>query len=118
LIITEPGVAPAPASTEKVATIAGIGALGLLTSLSENSSAHGLNLEIKDQEDKVKKAEKEYKDAVSDGENLQDKLKKVQNDIEANRNKQQKQAQEITKQKELLLQVQARQKNVPTEKNN
>lgn len=118
LIITEPGVAPAPASTEKVATIAGIGALGLLTSLSENSAAHGLNLEIQDQEDKVKKAEKEYKDAVSDGENLQDKLKKVQNDIEANRNKQQKQAQEITKQKELLLQVQARQKIVPAEKNN
>jgi len=117
LIITEPGVAPAPVSTEKVATITGIGALGLLTSLSENSAAHGLNLEIKDQEDKVKKAEKEYKDAVNDGENLQDKLKKVQNDIEANRNKQQKQAQEITKQKELFLQIQARQKNVPGEKN-
>jgi hypothetical protein len=116
LIITEPGVAPSPSSTEASSPIAGAGALGLLSSLSENSADYGLNIEIKAQEDKVKKAEKEYKNAVNEGEALQNELKKVQYDIEANRNKQQNQAQEVNKQKELLLQIQTLQKNALGEK--
>ena len=118
LIITEPGVAPSSSSSEASSSIAGSSVLGLLSSLSENSADYGLNLEIKAQEDKVKKAEKEYKNAVNEGEALQNELKKVQYDIEANRNKQQNQAQEVNKQKELLLQIQALQKNAPGEKIN
>jgi len=118
LIITEPGVAPSPSSIGAVSSIAGAGALGLLSSLSENSAEYGLHLEIKAQEDKVKKAEKEYKNAVNEGEALQNELKKVQYDIEANRNNQQNQAQEVNKQKELLLQIQALQKNALGEKIN
>jgi hypothetical protein len=117
-IITEPGVAPSSSSTEASSSIASAGVLGLLSSLSENSAYYGLNLEIKAQEDKVKKAEKEYKNAVNEGEALQNELKKVQYDIEANRNRQQNQAQEVNKQKELLLQIQALQKNAPGEKIN
>ena len=60
LIITEPGVAPAP-SSNGAATIAGVGALGLLSSLSENSTEYGLSLEIKAQEDKVKKLKRNTK---------------------------------------------------------
>jgi len=57
-IITEPGVAPSSSSTEASSSIVCAGVLGLLSSLSENSADYGLNLEIKAQEDKVKKAEK------------------------------------------------------------
>ena len=117
-IITEPGVAPSSSSTEASSSIASAGAFGLLSSLSENSADYGLNLEIKAQEDKVKKAEKEYKNAVNEGEALQNELKKVQYEIDANRNRQQNQAQEVNKQKELLLQIQALQKNAPGEKIN
>lgn len=124
MVLTEPGVVPGASdstlSSSKGAgtAIAAAGALGLLSSLHENTSDHSLELEIKKQEEMVKKADKEYNSLIKDGDDLQNKLKKIQNDIEANRNNQTKQAEELKKQKETLLQIQARRRMVPGEKNN
>lgn len=109
LIITEPGIVPgaAPADGSGATTVAA-GAAGLLSSLNENSIDYGVELDIKKQEEMVRKAEKEYKNLVDDGEDLQNKLKKTQNEIESNKNKQEKQADEVKKQKDLLLQAQAK----------
>lgn len=120
MILTEPGVAPGAASSgggaAVVAGVTAVGAFGLLSSLNESSATHGLNLDIKEQEKLIKKAEEKYNDAIKDGNSLQDKLKKVQNDIESNRNDQTKLAEELQKQKEKLLQIQSGQKMLPGKK--
>jgi uncharacterized protein YoxC len=114
VIITEPGVLPGQTTDHTGAAVAGgvaaVGAYGLLSSLNENAQEHGLNLEIKKQEEVIKKAEKDYSNLVKDGEDLQDKIKKLQNDLEANRNKIKNKAEDVKRQKELLVEVQGRRK--------
>jgi hypothetical protein len=110
LIVTEPGIAPGAGTSQATGNAGSVatGAIGLLSSLNQNSTDYELELEIKKQEEAVRKAEKEYKNLVNDGEDLQNKLKKTQNQIEENKNKQAEQAGEVSKQKEALLQVQSR----------
>ena len=59
-----------------VPAIAAVGAFGLLSSLQTNTEDHGLDLELKKQDDEVKKAEKEYNNLVKDGEDLKIKQRK------------------------------------------
>lgn len=124
MIVTEPGVEPGASDSSvnaargDVPAIAAVGAFGLLSSLQTNTEDHGLDLELKKQDDQVKKAQKEYNNLVKDGEDLQNKAKKIQNDLETNRNNVTKQAEELKKQKETLLQIQARRKVAPGDKVN
>jgi hypothetical protein len=120
LIITDPGVLPGGANDQEKnnSGASATGAYSLLSSLNENSADHALELDIKKQEDVVRKSDKQYNNLVKDGEDLQSKLKRTQNDIEANKADQVKQAEELKKQKEILLQIQARRKTAPGEKKN
>ena len=120
LIITDPGVLPGTTSaytTDSGGTaLAGVGmaaagASSLLASLHENSADYSLELAIKKQEETVKKADREYNNLVKDAEDLQNKLKKTQNEIEANKIKQAQQAEVVKKEKEALLQVQAKRRS-------
>ena len=119
LILTEPGIEPgAPDSVVTAArgakpAIEAVGAFGLLTSLNSHTEAHSTELDIKTLEDEVKKAEKKNNDLVKDGEDLERKLKNIQDDISDNKSKQAKQAAALNKQKELLLQAQANRKIIP-----
>ena len=124
MIVTEPGVEPGASDSSMnaargdIPAIAAVGAFGLLSSLQTNTEDHGLDLELKKQDDEVKKAEKEYNNLVKDGEDLQNKAKKIQNDLETNRNNVTKKAEELKKQKETLLQIQAKRKVAPGDKVN
>jgi len=113
LVITDPGVAPAATMARESGEGGASGAFALLSSLHENSSDYALELAIKKQEDAVKKADKEYNNLIKDAEELQSKLKRTQNDIEANKNKQVQQAEVLKKEKEALQQIQARRRTIP-----
>jgi hypothetical protein len=114
LILTEPGVPPgSPESTiaaargEKEAMDV-IGAFGLLTKLNGFTDMNSAALDISLQEEKVKKSEKKNKDLIEDGEDLQKKLEKTQDDINDNKKAQEKQLSELNKQKEILMNLQAK----------
>jgi Skp family chaperone for outer membrane proteins len=79
-----------------------------LNSLKGNTEDLSLELEIKKQDDEVKKSEKKYKNLVEDGDDMQKKLKKLQEDIVENTKKQQEQTAEVQKQKEALIQMMGR----------
>jgi len=119
VILTEPGIAPGASDSLVSAAkgsnqdIGSTGALNLLTSFKENTEDLNLELDIQKQENEVKKADKANKNLIDDGDDLQKKLKKVQEDIVDNKNKQAKQAEELAKQKELLIQIQSRRRKAP-----
>jgi hypothetical protein len=113
VIITDPGVAPVATMAREAGAAGASGAFALLSSLHQNSSDYALELAIKKQEDAVKKADKEYNNLIEDAEDLQNKLKKTQNEIEANKNKQVQQAEVVKKEKEALQQIQARRRTIP-----
>jgi len=79
-----------------------------LVSLAGNTQDYSLELEIKNQDDEVKKAEKKYKNLVDDADDMQKKLKKLQDDIADNIKKQQQQSAEVQKQKDALVQMMGR----------
>ncbi len=97
-------------NTTTSGTVAGIaaGTDVFLTSLKNNTEDLSLELEIKKQDEEVKKAEKKYKNLVEDGDDMQKKLKKLQEDIVENTKKQQEQTTEVQKQKEALIQMMGR----------
>jgi len=64
--------------------------------------AHNLEVEISGQEGAVKKAEKKYDRLTEDGQDMEKRLKQLQEDIENNKKEQEKQKQEIEKQKNIL----------------
>ena len=64
--------------------------------------AHNLEVEITGQEGAVKKAEKKYDRLTEDGQDMEKRLKQLQEDIENNKKEQEKQKQEIEKQKNIL----------------
>jgi hypothetical protein len=84
------------------------GSTNFLSALSTSTSDYSLELEIKKQEDEVKKAEKKSGNLIEDGNDMQRKLQRLQNDIEDNRKKQADQIAELQRQRDLLTQVQAR----------
>ncbi len=75
------------------------------------AEAQALEVEIKDQEDKVKAVENKLKDYNDETESLQKKLKKVQDDIEENKKNIEKQKTEVENQKKALDILRAKRKS-------
>ena len=73
--------------------------------------AYDLELQIKDQEDIVKSAEKKYRGLVDDGDNLVKKKKRLEEQINDNTKDQQQQRNEVEKQKKLYEALKAKQKS-------
>ncbi len=65
-------------------------------------TAFDLELQITDQEDAVKKADKKYNNLVDDGQGLEKKRKAIEKDIEDNKKDQEKKLADIEKQKQIL----------------
>ena len=73
--------------------------------------AYDLEVQIKDQEDLVKSAEKKYRSLVDDGDDLVKKKKRIEEQINDNTKDQQQQRTEIEKQKQLFEALKAKRKN-------
>ncbi len=74
------------------------------------AEAQALEVEIKDQEDKVKSMEKKLKDYDDESESLIKKKKKLEDDIETNKNNIEKQKTEVENQKKVLDILRAKRK--------
>jgi len=72
--------------------------------------AFNLELQIKDQDETVSKAEKKLKDLKDDQESMEKKIKKLQDDLKDNAKAQQDQQKEIEKQRQVLEAVKAKRK--------
>lgn len=86
------------------------GAKAFLNNLIESSAAADLEIQIKGQEDALKKANKKYDGLVEDGENLQKKKAKLENEIIENTQAQAAQKTEAEKQQQILDNLKARRK--------
>ena len=73
-----------------------------LNNIRDMIAAYDLELQIQAQDDATKKAGKKYNNAVSDGENMQKKLRKLLQDIEDNKKDQANLKTEEDKQKQIL----------------
>ncbi|RYE18592.1 MAG: hypothetical protein EOP45_13905 [Sphingobacteriaceae bacterium] len=114
MIVTPAGAAntqaiAGAASTQDYST----GASTFLSNLGTTTGDYSLELDIKKQEDEVKKAEKKQNNLVDDGNDMQKKLQKLQNDMEDNRKKQTDQVIELQKQRDALTQLQAKRRVKP-----
>lgn len=74
------------------------------------AEAQSLEVEIKDQEDKVKTTEKKLKDYEDESGSLEKRMKKLQDDIEENKKNIEKQKGEVENQKKALDVLRARRK--------
>lgn len=73
-------------------------------------AAYDLELQIADQEELVKKADKKYSNAVDEGESLEKKKKKLEEDIEDNIKDQATKKQEAEAQRQVLQTLKAKRK--------
>ena len=87
-------------------------AIPFINSFQSSVNLQAYNLAVSDQEDVVSKAEKKLKSLQDDSAKLVKKINGYQFDLEANKKDQQKQIDEIAKQKALLDQTRA---NKPSE---
>jgi len=78
------------------------GARSFMKNMLPSIEAYNLQVQISLQEEEVKKAEKKYQRLIVDGDDLDRKLKKVQENIEENKNDKAKQKQEIENQRKTL----------------
>lgn len=77
---------------------------GFLNNMAPSIEAYNLEVDIKNQDETVKKTEKKMK-------NLQDEQKELEKKLEANKKEQEKQTEEMSKQKTMLEAMQGRRKN-------
>ena len=82
-----------------------------LNRLAPDVDAFNLEVQIKDQENTVSKAEKKLKDLQDDQESMEKKIKKLQDDLKENAKDQQNQQKEIEKQKQALESLRAKRKS-------
>ena len=73
-----------------------------LNSLQPNIEDAFLEMQIKDQEDVVSKAEKKYKGLLDDQKSMENKIKKLEEDLETNEKDQEDTRRDIENQKKLL----------------
>jgi|SRR5450432_330782 hypothetical protein len=78
------------------------GAKDLLNDMVASIDAYNLELQIGDQNDAVKKAQKKYDGLLDDQKDYEKKIKNLQDKIEQNRKDQDKQQDEVKKQKDIL----------------
>ncbi len=110
-----------PAGSSNTQAIAGTatttdyssGASTFLSNLTTTTGDYSLEQDIKKQEDEVKKSEKKQNTLVDDGNDMQKKLQRLQNDIEENRKKQAEQVTEVQKQRDALTMLQAKRRVKP-----
>jgi len=81
-----------------------------LNRLSPDVDAFNLEVEIKDQETTISKAEKKLKDLQDDQESMEKKIRKLQDDLKDNAKDQQNQLKEIEKQKQVLESLRTKRK--------
>ncbi|HET9054493.1 MAG TPA: hypothetical protein VFM90_09980 [Cyclobacteriaceae bacterium] len=107
LFVTNPNENP----TTRVASGGNLsGARSFLRNMLPSLEAHNLEVEINSQADEVKKAEKKYERLIDDGNDMQKRLKKLQENIEENKKDVEKQQQEIEKQKGILESMRGKRK--------
>src|SRR5204862_7701026 len=82
----------------------------LLNRMQPGIEAYNLNVEIKKQEDQVKKAEKRLLNLKDDQMDLEKKLKALQDKLAQNKNDQNLQTDELNRQKGFLLAIQSQKK--------
>ena len=107
LISAKPGEIPSGRvkGAKTVADIsASTGSELFLNSFQDGVQESAHNLAVKTQTDEVEKAEKKLEQLQKDQVKLEKKLKDIQDDLQANSKDQEKQVEEITKQKEILEQ--------------
>ncbi|MEX1202571.1 MAG: hypothetical protein WEA59_04980 [Ferruginibacter sp.] len=115
MIVTEPGEAPDSLGKVnnkgvKTAAIASVGVLGLMATLSDNTEDLSIDLDIKSKEEALRKVERENENLIKDGNKLENKLTKLKNDIEVNKNDQLKIAQQLAQKREALVAAQGKKK--------
>ena len=81
-----------------------------LVNLRDVVAAYDLELQINEQEDAVKKADKKYNNLVDDAADLQKKKKKLEDQISQNITDQKSQQDEIARQKQVLDNLKAKRK--------
>ncbi|SRR6266404_1507113 len=85
-------------------------AKSFLNNMLPEVEAFNLELQIKDQEETVSKAEKKLKNLQDDQESMEKKIKKLQDDLKGNAKDQQDQQREIEKQRQTLEAVKIKRK--------
>jgi hypothetical protein len=81
-----------------------------LNGLLDDVVALDLELQIQDQEDVTKKADKKLNNLIEDGEDLQKKKAKIERDIEENKKRQTEQKAELERQRQIFETLRAKRK--------
>jgi hypothetical protein len=87
------------------------GAKDLLNDMVASIDAYNLELQIQDQDDAVKKAQKKYDGLVDDQKDYEKKIKNLQDKIDQNKKDQDKQQDEVKKQKDILETLRGKRKS-------
>ena len=109
MFVTRPNENPTERLTGETSGLSS--ARSFLSGLIPTVDAHNLEVEIGGQENEIKKAEKKYENLVDDGNDMQKRLKKLQDNIEENKKAQERQKQEIEKQKGILENMRGKRKS-------
>lgn len=109
LFVTKPNENPTERLTGETSGLSS--ARSFLSGLIPTVDAHNLEVEISGQENEIKKAEKKYDKLIDDANDMQKRLKKLQDNIEENKRDQEKQKQEIEKQKSILETMKGKRKS-------
>ena len=86
------------------------GAMNFMKSMLPSIDSYNLQVQINLQEEEVKKAEKKYQHIVDDGDDLDKRLKKIQENIQENKTDLATQKLELENQRKLLDKLKARKK--------
>jgi hypothetical protein len=87
------------------------GARDLLNDMVSSIDAYNLEIQIKDQEEAVKKNQRRYDGLLDDQKDYEKKIKNLQEKLEENRKDQQKQQDEVKKQQSLLETLKGKRKS-------
>jgi peptidoglycan hydrolase CwlO-like protein len=87
------------------------GAKDLLNDMVGSIDAYNLEIQIKDQEETVKKNQRKYDGLIDDQKDYEKKIKNLQDKLEENRKDQQKQQDEVKKQQSLLETLKGKRKS-------
>lgn len=109
MFVTKPNENPTQRLTAETSGLSS--ARSFLTGLMPSVEAYNLEVDISGQENEIKKAEKKYERLIDDGNDMQKKLKKLQENIEDNKKEVEKQKQEIEKQKGILEAMRGKRKS-------
>jgi hypothetical protein len=87
------------------------GAKDLLNDMVASVAAYNLELQIQDQDDAVKKAQKKFDGLADDQKDYEKKIKNLEDKLEQNKKDQEKQQDEVKKQKDILETLRGKRKS-------